>query len=44
MLKMGLYCFGLWTLITYEGLDETEEAKPMEMPLHENIRGEEYYQ
>lgn len=46
-LGYGIYNYKTIQTILEKGmdkLDETEEIKPMEMPLHENIRGEEYYQ
>jgi transposase len=46
-LGYGIYNYKTIQTILERGmdkLDETEESKPMEMPLHENIRGEEYYQ
>ncbi len=46
-LGYGIYNYKTIQTILERGmdtLDETEETKPMEMPLHENIRGEEYYQ
>jgi transposase len=46
-LGYGIYNYKTIQTILERGmdkLDETEENKPIEMPLHENIRGEEYYQ
>ena len=46
-LGYGIYNYKTIQTILEKGmdkLDETEENKQMEMPLHENIRGEEYYQ
>jgi transposase len=46
-LGYGIYNYKTIQTILERGmdkLDEIEENKPMEMPLHENIRGEEYYQ
>ena len=46
-LGYGIYNYKTIQTILERGmdkLDEPEENKQMEMPLHENIRGEEYYQ
>lgn len=46
-LGYGIYNYKTIQTILEKGMDnyeEAEENKPMEMPLHENIRGEEYYQ
>jgi len=46
-LGYGIYNYKTIQTILEKGmdqLDETDENKQMEMPLHENIRGEEYYQ
>jgi len=46
-LGYGIYNYKTIQTILEKGmdkLDETEENKQMEMPLHENIRGEDYYQ
>ena len=46
-LGYGIYNYKTIQTILEKGMDhydETEENKQLEMPLHENIRGEEYYQ
>lgn len=45
-LGYGIYNYKTIQTILEKGLDkcEAEEGNQMEMPLHENIRGEEYYQ
>ena len=46
-LGYGIYNYKTIQTILEKGLDkydESEEGKQLEMPLHENIRGEEYYQ
>jgi transposase len=46
-LGYGIYNYKTIQTILEKGmdkLDEAEENKQMQMPLHENIRGEEYYQ
>ncbi len=46
-LGYGIYNYKTIQTILEKGLDkydENEEDKQLEMPLHENIRGEEYYQ
>jgi transposase len=46
-LGYGIYNYKTIQTILEKGLDkydESEENKQLEMPLHENIRGEEYYQ
>ena len=46
-LGYGIYNYKTIQTILEKGLDkydENEENKQLEMPLHENIRGEEYYQ
>jgi transposase len=46
-LGYGIYNYKTIQTILEKGMeqyDETEENRQLEMPLHENIRGEEYYQ
>jgi transposase len=46
-LGYGIYNYKTIQTILEKGMDnydEAEETKQLEMPLHENIRGEEYYQ
>ena len=46
-LGYGIYNYKTIQTILEKGMDnydEAEENKQLEMPLHENIRGEEYYQ
>jgi hypothetical protein len=47
-LDYGYYNYKIIQTILEKGLDNyneiSEENTPMQMPLHENIRGEDYYE